>query len=51
MMSPDQCNMLIDFAAGIVAGVLCARCYYQTRRARRIRNRYLPRRIRELNRL
>ena len=47
-MSAEQ---LIDITAGIVAGVLCARCYYVTREARRIRNQSLPRRIVRLNRL
>jgi len=50
MTNPDL-NMLIDFTTGIVAGVLCARHYYLTKAARRRLRRYLPRRIRELNRL
>jgi membrane-associated phospholipid phosphatase len=47
-MSADQ---LIDITAGIICGVLCARHYYLTKAARRRLRRYLPRRIRELNRL
>jgi hypothetical protein len=47
-MSADQ---LIDFAAGIVCGVLCARCYYVTKAARRRGNQWLPRRLIKLNRL
>ena len=42
-------NELIDFAAGIVCGVMCARCYYLTKAHRR-RMRFLPRRIVALNR-
>ena len=47
-MTLDQ---LIDFATGIICGAMCARCYYVTREAKRIRKQFLPRRIRELNRL
>ena len=50
MTNPDL-NMLIDFAAGIVAGVLSARCYYLTKAARRRRNQWLPSRLIKLNRL
>ena len=42
-------NHLIDFAAGIVAGAMCARCYYITKAHRR-RMRFLPRRVVLLNR-
>jgi hypothetical protein len=48
MMSVDQ---LIDITAGIVAGVMCARCYYLTKAARRRRNQWLPSRLIKLNRL
>jgi hypothetical protein len=44
-------NMLIDFTAGIICGVMCARCYYLTKAARRRRNQWLPRRLIKLNRL
>jgi len=46
-MSADQ---LIDITAGIICGVLCARCYYLTK-ARRRRNQWLPSRLIKLNRL
>ncbi len=49
-MDPDQFNMLIDFAAGAVCGIACARCYYLTKAARRRRNQWLPRRLVLLNR-
>lgn len=42
-------NMLIDFTAGIICGIACARCYYLTK-ARRRKERFLPRRIVSLNR-
>lgn len=42
-------EQLIDFAAGIVCGIACARCYYLTKAHRR-RMRFLPRRIADLNR-
>lgn len=46
-MTLDQ---LIDFAAGIICGIACARAYYLTKAARRRRNQWLPRRIITLNR-
>ncbi len=45
-MSADQ---LIDITAGIICGVLCARCYYLTKARRR--NQWLPSRLIKLNRL
>lgn len=42
-------NQLIDFAAGAICGIACARCYYLTKAHRR-RTRFLPRRVRILNR-
>ena len=41
---------LIDFAAGAICGIACARCYYLTKARRRRLHRYLPRRVRILNR-
>ena len=41
---------LIDFTAGIICGVLCARAYYRTKARRRLRHCYLRRRVRILNR-
>ena len=41
---------LIDFTAGIICGVLCARAYYRTKARRRRLHRYLPRRVVLLNR-
>lgn len=43
-------NQLIDFAAGVICGVMCARAYYLTKARRRRLHRYLPRRVRILNR-
>ena len=40
---------LIDFAAGAICGIACARCYYLTKAHRR-KERFLPRRIVALNR-
>ena len=42
-------NQLIDFAAGIICGIACARCYYLTKAHRR-KDRFLPRRVALLNR-
>ena len=41
---------LIDFAAGAICGIACARCYSLPKARRRRLHRYLPRRVRILNR-